>query len=187
MRNADSVRMDVDIVLLRIRGQKFVFPLHSLLKYPDSKLGQIAETIVKDQLPTNNATNGFREGEDDAYITWRGSEKSTHELKFDRDPVIFGMIHNFYLSDHLHIHNGVCMTALETELEFWQIDADFMSICCWQQLQTIKDNERTLERIKQEWYDIWFIPESLPAQDGWAMKLLVFLEYPNSSKAAKVS
>ncbi len=125
--NMERHNLADDIVVLRLRGQKFVIPFKCLLRYPDTKLGDIARDILK-----ANTLNGIQDNDTNTYVHIKlqdlKSEKSTHELKFDRDPVIFGMIQNLYLSGHIHLQNGVCIHALQAELAYWIISMDFLSL-----------------------------------------------------------
>ncbi len=153
-----------------VRHQRFEFPLDTLLATPHTRLWQLAREV----LTAENKTT-------------MESHRQPIQLHFDRDPIIFSFIHEFYISGELHIKNKeICMRSLEQEFNFWQIDTDLLFPCCWQLYQDYKIKLRFLREIKEEWIPVWFT-EYAPKPIGLADKIHLFLEYPNSSTVAKVS
>ena len=44
-----------------------------------------------------------------------------NEFYFDRDPMTFSIILNYYRTDKLHCVDEVCVLDFAAELEFWQV------------------------------------------------------------------
>ena len=44
-----------------------------------------------------------------------------NEMYFDRDPLTFSIILNYYRTDKLHCVDEVCVLDFAADLEFWQV------------------------------------------------------------------
>ncbi len=164
--NEEELTKDITKITIYVRRQCFEFPLDTLLATPHTRLWQLAQNVLtaNDNTTTQPVT-----------------------FSFDRDPIIFSFIHEFYISGELHIKNKeICMRSLEREFNFWKIDTDLLFPCCWQLFQDYKLRLNFLREIKQEWVPVWF-PQYSPKPNGLADKIHLFLEYPNSATVAKVS
>uniref|UniRef100_A0A0N5B408 BTB domain-containing protein n=1 Tax=Strongyloides papillosus TaxID=174720 RepID=A0A0N5B408_STREA len=54
-----------------------------------------------------------------------------HEYYFERTPILFHIIYQFYLTGLIHQPNNLCPKDLLDELEYWQITAEnYMAPCC---------------------------------------------------------
>ena len=89
-------------ILLNISGQHFVTTPQTLLQYPDTRLGKLA------------------------------AEKDTaNRMHFiESDPEIFKEILKFYWTGKLHCPKNVCFEDFLGHLEFWEIELEFVSDCC---------------------------------------------------------
>ncbi|XP_054852336.1 potassium voltage-gated channel subfamily C member 1-like [Eublepharis macularius] len=56
------------------------------------------------------------------------------EFFFDRSPRLFGEVLNYYRTKHLHCPEGICKSAFEEELAFWEISHVPVAPCCWQKV-----------------------------------------------------
>ena len=45
-----------------------------------------------------------------------------NEIYFDRDPLTFSIILNYYRTDKLHCVDELCVLDFAADLEFWQVE-----------------------------------------------------------------
>ncbi|XP_032403871.1 potassium voltage-gated channel subfamily S member 3-like [Xiphophorus hellerii] len=62
---------------------------------------------------------------------------SENEFYFDRNPIFFCSIHNFYLTGKLHLVDGLCMVSFFQELEYWGIKEHHLDLCCSNRFQEL--------------------------------------------------
>ena len=161
-----------EMVHIKMRGFIFEIPWSNLEKLPKSR-------ITKEATANSSPTCGI--------IT----------LNYNRNTTLFEAILDMYLIGELHIPARACWKAFERELEFWEVEPERLSPCCWDQYQRDKEHERTLTYIREQW-----AVSTCPCpprngdnkKDSVAVKLhrvkhatWVFLEEPCSSTGAKVS
>ena len=48
-----------------------------------------------------------------------------NEIYFDRDPLTFSMILDYYRTDKLHCVDELCVLDFAADLEFWQVELGF--------------------------------------------------------------
>ena len=90
--------------------------------------------------PTNIATE-FDELCDD-------HDLKSNEFYFNRDPFVFKMIFHFYTHGLLHIDDKSCISLIDEELKYWEIDPNLLSNCCREKFFSKRD---TLdEQLKNE-------------------------------------
>ena len=63
-----------------------------------------------------------------------------NEIYFDRDPLTFNSILNFYRTDHLHVIDELCVLDFAEDLEFWMIKEINLEICCVDKFNTRRDH-----------------------------------------------
>ena len=108
-------------------------------------------------------------------------------IYFDRDPMGFSMILNYYRTDKLHCIDELCPLDFASELEFWQISDINLEICCVEKFFARKDNLlEVIEKAKK------MEPEPEEVEDfgtGYFAKyqkeLWDLFEKPQTSFAAK--
>eukprot|EP00092_Neocalanus_flemingeri_P035666 GFUD01038832.1.p1 GENE.GFUD01038832.1~~GFUD01038832.1.p1 ORF type:complete len:667 (+),score=162.04 GFUD01038832.1:111-2111(+) len=70
-----------------------------------------------------------------------------NELYFDRDPMNFNSILNYYRTDRLHCIDEVCILDFSADLEFWKIKDINLEICCVEKF--FARREHSLEQMEK--------------------------------------
>ena len=99
-------------VLINVSGEQFETWKHTLEKFPDTLLGSSEKEYFYDDV--------------------------TKEYFFDRDPIIFKYILNYYRTGLLHFPKQECVTSFDQELSFFGIIPDVMGDCCYEDYQVSK-------------------------------------------------
>lgn len=110
-------KIDNRTIIINARGIKYEILLHSLDKYPNTRLGKLKKLIIKQ----NSIDIGLL------------CDKFNHELTefyFNRDPFVLNMILNYYQTEKLHVSHTECVLFLQEEFEYWQIDEYAFHSCC---------------------------------------------------------
>ncbi|XP_067670166.1 potassium voltage-gated channel protein Shaw-like [Haliotis asinina] len=114
-------------------------------------------------------------------------DKVNGEYYFDRDPVAFACILNFYRTSELHLPTNLCGNSLRRELKFWQVEENNVSECCWKLLHETDQGKEVIDTLNTKLKD----DDMATGMDAsswkiWQRRIYLLLDKPNSSKAAKI-
>lgn len=70
-----------------------------------------------------------------------------NEYFFDRHPIVFAQILNYYRTGKLHYPTDVCGPLFEEELDFWGLDSNQVEPCCWSTYSTHRDTQVSIHFI----------------------------------------
>ncbi|KAK3712041.1 hypothetical protein QZH41_008374 [Actinostola sp. cb2023] len=122
-------------ITLNVSGRKFETWEKTLQKYPETLLGSL---------------------DIDSYL-----DREKAEYFFDRDPIFFRHVLNFYRKGKLHFSLDECGYSYKDELKFFRISHDKVELCCYEELDdacrrspnykgTAKINGKTCEPVKKK-------------------------------------
>ena len=110
-----------------------------------------------------------------------------NEIYFDRDPLTFNSILNYYRTDRLHALEEICLIDFANDLDFWMIKEINLEVCCVEKYTTRKEhllNEMAKEIYQEE------AEEEEDFGDGYfahyQKALWDLFEKPQSSYSAKL-
>ncbi|KAA0708505.1 Potassium voltage-gated channel subfamily F member 1 [Triplophysa tibetana] len=112
------------VIAVNIGGVKHVLYGDTLNRYPETRLGQLA----------NRATDC----PEDLSALCDDYDSSKRELYFDRDPGAFRCIMELYYSGKIHMKRGICPMCFMREMDFWGIDAEYLDDCCTSSLNEVE-------------------------------------------------
>lgn len=111
-----------------------------------------------------------------------------NEIYFDRDPMSFNSILNYYRTDKLHCLDELCVLDFASDLEFWMISDINLEICCVEKFFARKDTVLEViekgKKLQPEVEDIEDFGSGYFAE--YQKYLWDLFEKPQSSLAAKV-
>lgn len=159
-----------DLVTLNVGGERFVTSRSTLTRFPDSRLSDISEGDLN-------------------------FNPSTREWFFDRNPVLFNFILDYYRSDELHFPHTYCGPSIKKELLYWKIDESDISPCCWNRYREFEEEKKIFDRIDKAFESKTALANTM-AEDSLdhnstklqklRRKLYIFFEEPMSSRWAQV-
>ena len=97
-------------VILNVGGIRHETYVSTLRNIPDTRLHSLTNNNPT-QLPEFDPNSG--------------------EFFFDRHPIVFAQILNYYRTGKLHCPNDVCGPLFEEELAFWGLEDAGIETCCW--------------------------------------------------------
>ncbi|XP_036117572.1 potassium voltage-gated channel subfamily V member 2 isoform X1 [Molossus molossus] len=99
---------------VNVGGQSYRLDYTDLACYPKTRLGRLV-----------TSTNRSRQlGLCDDY------EAQTDEYFFDRDPAVFQLVYNFYMSGLLLVRDELCPRSFLEELGYWGVRLKYTPRCC---------------------------------------------------------
>lgn len=111
-----------------------------------------------------------------------------NEFYFDRHPLSFSSILNFYRTGKLHLVKEISVLSFSEDLEYWGIDAALLEFCCQKRFNDksehvydeVRKEGEALDQLEDE--DFGEGPCAKIQKFGWDM-----MEKPTSSFPARVS
>ncbi|ELT96947.1 hypothetical protein CAPTEDRAFT_72490, partial [Capitella teleta] len=120
----------------------------------------------------------------------------TEEWFFDRNPMFFNNILDYFRSDDLHFPHNYCGPSIKKELQYWKIKEGEISPCCWNKYREYEEEQNIYKKIESafESKTLNEYQAAFNSQGGanptrwqtWRRRMCVFLEEPMSSKPAQV-
>ncbi|XP_062854433.1 potassium voltage-gated channel subfamily C member 4 [Trichomycterus rosablanca] len=176
---------DLDKIILNVGGTRHETYKSTLRSIPGTRLAWLAEPDT--QLDTDSNPDALQ-------------STNSNEFFFDRHPVIFAYVLNYYRTGKLHCPADVCGPLFEEELAFWGIDETDVEPCCWMTYRQHRDAEEALdifeppdpedaddERDVPRRFGIEDCPErTRSCYEIWQPKIWALFEDPYSSQAARV-
>ena len=115
-------------IIINVGGTRFETYRSTLRLLPETRLAQLS--------PTNSDFDPIR-----------------IEYFFDRDPVSFSAILNYYRTGKLHVPNEVCGNLFFEELNFWGIGERSIQPCCWTTYSTQRACDEILQKVMDNFED----------------------------------
>lgn len=140
------------------------------------------ETLINPEACSSRLTSLTKD--DEAY------DKKLKEFYFDRNPLLFGCIIDYYSTDEMHLPENMCVFAVKKELEFWDLDAEVLASCCWNKYCKAEEDQRMLHTVVSEWSssdhdaeeDVYNAKHAALKKRLW-----LFMNEPHTSLGAKVN
>ena len=151
------------IVVLNISGTIFETFASTLKRFPGTRLERLSEN-----------SHNYRPERDEYF--------------FDRNPLFFSQILNFYRYGSLHLPSGNCGPAMKRELDYWGVSMIHLEQCCLHYFKACVSNETALEvcDIVMEATIDYRLAELFSIRRSTTEKVRQFLEDPSYSKLSKV-
>lgn len=150
---------------LNIGGSSYLILTEAVMLNANERAGFLSKFV---QLP-----HSARLKVADAYL------EQTREYYFQRSPVVFDAIYQFYATGVVHRPPEVCPASFLAELEFWDIHTAHVGSCCADVIPREKPEEKEEERVDDHTFDKL-------AFGNLRRKMWTFLESPGSSTASKI-
>lgn len=123
---------------------------------------------------------------------------SEMEYYFDRSPLFFCYISNFYLTGKIHLVDGLCVVSFVQEIEYWGIKERHLDCCCSNKFLELRElaQDKGWDSDEQQQDSSESSSEHLSVSDkdmfegSWCgdtrRKIWLHLEDPGHSKLAKL-
>lgn len=99
---------------VNVGGHSYQLECYELANYPKTRLGRLV----------TSTSRSCQLGLCDDY------EAQTDEYFFDRDPAVFQLIYNFYISGVLLVRDELCPRSFLEELGYWGVRLKYTPRCC---------------------------------------------------------
>lgn len=179
--SADNELATRNKIILNVGGFRHETYVGTLRNIPDSRLYSL----------TNNNPTQVPE-----------FDPSSGEYFFDRHPLVFTQILNYYRTGKLHCPSDVCGPVFEEELAFWGLEDASIETCCWMNYRKHGEAQANLSSFDKMVEEAASEHEYSLHEDGgvglqtrsyrqvlrkYKSKIWLTLEEPSSSLKAKVS
>jgi hypothetical protein len=171
-------------ILLNLRGIKFDILFETLQKIPNNRLDRLRKLIESSH--QNNLTIN-----DELLNVCDDYDLVHNEFYFNRDPLIFNQILNYYATDNLHIDDSNCISLYTNELSYWMIDDVLVDKCCEWKYLSLKHDIRNELAKRQKLLDGYLLTQRKISFNNFFFpslrkKLWFMLENPSDSLNARV-
>ena len=162
--NLASMSEKIETIKINVGGRLFITKERTLQRHPGTKLANIRDTC-------------------DFF------DKSRKEYYFDRNPLIFQSILDYYRTGKLHFGTNVCADQIREALEFWEIPSSNMGPCCWKHFCKVYSDLKTVAIIEEHFLKPRNSSLGWTSSSAARLKDRVWdiLEHPKTSKLAMVS
>ena len=159
-------------IVVNIGGLRQVLSGDVLSRYPDTRLAKLASQAAGNAEDLSELCDDYDGG----------------EFYFDRDPDAFKCIMEVYYRGEIHMKRGICPACFMEEMEFWDVEPEFLDECCRSNLH---DVEEELAEIAEKVQSLLEARERVRAVGIGAWKRFQarvwrVMEQPDSSVAARV-
>ncbi|XP_021952148.2 potassium voltage-gated channel protein Shab isoform X4 [Folsomia candida] len=158
-------------VVLNVGGERHECMWKTLDRLPHTRLGQ---------LRASNSHEALLDLCDDYSLV-------DNEFYFDRHPLSFSSILNFYRTGKLHLVQEVCVLAFSEDLEYWGIDSVFLENCCQHKFNMRQ--EQVFDEMRKEGEALNQLEEEDFGDGTWAKFQKIgwdIMEKPTSSLFARI-
>ncbi|CAL9686190.1 unnamed protein product [Knipowitschia caucasica] len=133
MYRAMAHSRDDCFININVGGFKQRMDSHMLKKFPQTRLGRLL--CCSSQEAVLELCDDF--------------SPSDMEYYFDRNPLFFCYVLNFYVTGKLHLVDGVCVLSFVQEIEYWGIKERHLDFCCSDKfvelMEAAEDSEENVE------------------------------------------
>lgn len=156
-----------DTITINIGGELFRTSKETFKRFPGSRLAQL------------DKSSGHYESKTRSYF-------------FDRNPIMFRYIIDYYKTGELHIPLHICPRMVEQDLYYWGIQLTDITDCCKNVLEENVANLEAEEHLMNEYFTVPQNVYSLNSKDfseyltNWRTRVWELLDDHKSSTTAKV-
>ncbi|KAL3856843.1 hypothetical protein ACJMK2_011554 [Sinanodonta woodiana] len=156
---------DSEITVINIGGKRFETTKGTLRNHPNSKLARLNKTSEE-------------------------YDFDKCEFFFDRNPVLFEWILDYYRYGLMHMPLDVCVNKISEELDYWELSSETIAGCCRQKYREMMHEYATYLALKKEFEHDLHEEKQQCAEVSTLQKLRkkiwIFLDDIESSKPAKI-
>ncbi|XP_059368553.1 potassium voltage-gated channel subfamily F member 1-like isoform X2 [Carassius carassius] len=160
-------------IAVNIGGVKHILHGDVLNRYPETRLAELV----------NRATDSTHE---DLCALCDDYDDLKREFYFDRDPEAFKCILELYYYGEIHIKRGICPMRFMREMDYWEIDEEYLDECCISSLNEVQTELAEIaEKVKTILDDL---EDDVRVTRGQKCQALLWklMEKPESSLASRV-
>lgn len=158
-------------VIFNVGGKKHEVLWTTISKLPDTRLARI-------KYATNN---------EELMVLCDDFDLEKNEFYFDRDPLLFDTVINYYRSGTLHINHDICPMYLDSELNYWDIIQPSIDICCDLKLSSKREHiQKEVEKEEKIIQSILKKTSHYKCLPKIGKKVWTIIDDPTSSLPAKV-